>query len=222
MTYGLLYCRPSFPKFEMLKNILLLLSLFSVYALAEDYDIVVKWQGGVNTTTAWTIDGKDVFPINVNGASICHYVGQVIGAAQDGQCGTLTIRHLAKVDAEYEDDSNPRKWLGLHCYYDYNKVGGGYHWRIANLRQNCPDILVSALINGTPKVIAEYFFQEGENQAIYYEDGKPIDQTMNTDEDIVAHFGETYCNQIDYRNYYDWVKLKPIDRPKKRKKNWGR
>lgn len=198
------------------------LFLFSVYTFAEGYDIVVKWQSGVHTTTAWTIDGADVFPINVNGSSICHYVGQVISKAENGHCGTLTIRHLAKVEAEYEDDTDPRKWLGLHCYYDYNKVGGGFHWRVANLRQDCPDILVSALVNGKPKVVAEYFFQEGENQAIYYQDGKPIDQTMNTDEDIVEHFGETYRNQIEYRMYYDWVRLRPKDRPKKRTQVWGR
>lgn len=177
----------------------------------EPYSIQAKYipGNGRPTSSAWTIDGNDVHPIKVEGKDICHYAGQVIATAQNGQCGTLTIRHLAKIEAEYEDDSSPRKWLGLHCYYDRNKIQGGFTWTITNLRQTCPDIIVSAIIRGVPEVIAEYFFEEGENQAIYYRDGKPIDQTMNTDDDIIEHFGKRYRKQIEYRYNYDWVNLKP-------------
>lgn len=195
--------------FPMRKILIFLATLISM-SLADPptgkYDFAVKWIGGTNTSTAWTIDGNSVYPIDVYGKKVCHYVGRIVSDAENNRCPTITIRHLAKMAAEYEDDSNPKKWLGLWCYYDYLKIGSSdFYWAPTHLRKNCPDILVTQ----GKEVVAEFFFEEMENQADYYEDKNPITQTVTPLEEVGNAFGEKYENQIKYRDSYDWINLKP-------------
>ena len=191
-----------------MKKTIIFLLLTAILAIAEDYNIATQWTGA--GSTAWFIDGNNVYPIEVAGKSVCHYAGRVVLPSQNGRCPSVSIRHLAKMVAEYEGEGSHRTWQGLRCYYDYNVDGNGYHWIVQNLRQTCPDILVSVIAKGSPKVVKEIFFNMDENQASYYKRGEPIEQGFTTEAEVIEHFGKIYKQQVEYRNNYDWVRCKPM------------
>ncbi|SHI82148.1 hypothetical protein [Fibrobacter sp. UWP2] len=187
-----------------MKRILLLLLAFSVLTFAD------KPTGEWNITsilavysTVWVAEGT---LIDAAGVKVCHYTGQIaFPADEEGFCPTVEIRHLAKAAAEYKSNHI----AGLHCYYDYGFPAGGLLWSIDNLRESCPDIIVTVFVKSVPKVIGEYYFKPMENQTIYYEDKTPIRQVLDNTREVMDRFGKKYENQIRYRDTYDWVQLKP-------------
>lgn len=152
-------------------------------------------------STAWYHDGT---LIDLGDRQVCHYVGQInFPPNRDGMCEGISIAHLANAEAVEEDG----KIVGLHCDYDWTYPVGDYNLSNDVYRENCPDIL--AIVNGNLDVIGEYWFKPTENQAIYYEDGAPIRQSLSKSWEVMGRFGKKYENQIRYRDTYDWIQLKP-------------
>lgn len=153
-------------------------------------------------STSWSHPGS---MINIDSKVVCHYAGQInFPLNQEGTCDRILILHLARAQAMEEKG----KIIGLYCAYDwsYPDMGGNF---LTNdvYRENCPDIL--ATVNGGFDVIGEYWFKPMENQAIYYEDGIPIRQTLSNTREVLNRFDKRYENQIRYRDTYDWILMRP-------------
>jgi len=187
---------------KILLSLLLAMS-FAVTAFGEKPS--GTWRFARTTSmysTAWGHEGQ---LIDLGNKQVCQYAGQIIFPPnRDGFCDRILILHLAVARAMTKDD----KIIGLYCAYDwaYPDNGGNY---LTNdvYRENCPDIL--ATVNGGFDVIGEYWFKPTENQAIYYEDGTPIRQTLSNSRETLDRFDKRYENQIRYRDTYDWIMKKP-------------
>lgn len=185
------------------KNFLLFALVLSVMIFAEKPSGV--WRFARTTSmysTAWGIDGE---LIDLGDKQVCHYVGQInFPPNKYGSCDRILILHLAKAQAMKENG----KILGLYCAYDWSYPDNGGNYMSNDVyRENCPDIL--ATVNGGFDVIGEYWFKPTENQAIYYEDGVPIKQTLSNTRETLDRFDKKYENQIRYRDTYDWIQSKP-------------
>ncbi len=190
-----------------MKRILLLALVLSTMTLADKptgkWNFLAALPLLPQSTSAW---GLDASVIEFEGKRICHYAGQVtIAPDKEGNCPYGVIRHLAKISIITEND----KIVGMRCAYDYTLPNGEYFFSTDNIRESCPDIILTVVIDMVPVVVGEYYFQPMENQAKYYQDGKPIRQILPSSREILDRFGKKYENQIRYRDTYDWVMLKP-------------
>ena len=186
-----------------MERIFLLLLMFSVLIFAAKPSGVWRFaRTNSMQSTAWNHSGE---LIDLGDRQVCHYAGQInFPPNRYGNCDDILILHLAKAQAMEENG----KIIGLYCAYDWSfpDMGGNY---LTNdvYRDNCPDIL--AAVNGGFEVIGEYWFKPMENQTIYYEDGKPIRQTLSNTRETLDRFDKRYENQIRYRDTCDWIQLKP-------------
>ena len=186
-----------------MKKLILILAVMTAFALADKP--TGTWRFARTTSmysTAWTHGGQ---LIDLGDRQVCYYAGQInFPPNLDGQCDQVTILHLARAQAMEENG----RIVGLYCAYDWSYPDNGGNYLTNDVyRDNCPDIL--AVVNGGFTVIGEYWFKPLENQAIYYEDGAPIRQTLSNTRETLDRFGKRYENQIRYRDTYDWVQLKP-------------
>ena len=177
--------------------------LFVISAFADKPSGV--WRFARTTSmysTAWGHQGE---LIDLGDRKVCHYAGQInFPPNREGRCRYIVIDHSALAQAKETNENI----MGLYCAYDWSYPDGGGHYLSNDVyRDNCPDIL--AAVNGGFDVIGEYWFKPMENQAIYYEDGNPIRQTLSNTRETLDRFDKRYENQIRYRDTYDWILLKP-------------
>lgn len=157
-----------------------------------------------NGSSAWYIEPSK---LEFEGKYACHYVGQVtIAPDRNGDCFPGTLHHLAKVTVV--TDGNDRI-KGMLCAYDYQIPGGHFDLMVDNIRESCPDMILTLIMDMEPVVMGEYYFKPMDNQAKYYQDGAPIRQILPSSREILDRFGKKYENQIRYRDTYDWVMLRP-------------
>lgn len=184
-------------------RLLIVVVFFAMLAFADKPSGV--WRFARTTSmysTAWGHQGE---LIDLGDRKVCHYAGQInFPPNREGRCEYIVILHLALAQAMEKNG----KIIGLYCAYDWSYPDGGGHYLSNDVyRDNCPDIL--AAVNGGFDVIGEYWFKPMENQAIYYEDGNPIRQTLSNTRETLDRFDKRYENQIRYRDTYDWIQLKP-------------
>lgn len=151
-------------------------------------------------STAWFINGNQAKPETRDKQTFCRYAGRVSLKAQpDRHCPDITIWHIKQVYGSY-DERNGEKIKVFHaiCEYDVKQPSGGAHLTITH-RHCCPDILVSMVIQGKPKFIAEWNLQSDEDPGKYFKKGF-VEIPMNFDINpiFVKFMGLKYENQLDY------------------------
>lgn len=145
-----------------------------------------------------TVLALSTIPVLHDGEWICPYAGRIVYPyKKDESCPNIFIYHLVEVKPIFDERKN--RWKGFICGYDQNISYGMTQLVIENVRQDCPDILVST---GGYKFVDSLFYDFDDEMDVYFDNGDITKQELEINEDVLEQF-PVYRKQLQYRKEYN-------------------
>ena len=198
--------------------------LFSMTSGAEYVPIPDKFSYSVNPisgfSSAWYLDAtRGVLTDNGTDRPYCLYndVIRVPAAYSRGQyfCVGITVRHLH--DVLFSRHNGVCE--GMVCKYDQT-VPGNQATMTTDLVDECPDILISVINNGTMELVEGIYLDRHDRKQDYFRDGIPSEIFLDVSEPLIDKCAsERYRGQLKYWLNYSVI---PGDREVERTVTNGR
>lgn len=180
-----------------MKQLILILCIVSSL-WARNFINPGKFSVAVPMSGKSTVLALSTIPVLHEGKWICPYAGRIVYPyKKDDGCPNIFIYHLVEVQPIFDENKN--RWKGFICGYDQNISYGMTQVVVENVRQDCPDILVST---GGYKFVDSLFYDFDEEMDVYFDDGKITKQELEVNEDVWEQF-PTYRKQLQYRKEYN-------------------